>query len=191
MLRGIGDPVSLLIRQRRRMAELDDYVAQHFAQRNIIGEPVTLPNKTLFSTGEAHRRALALLEEHLNEEQQEEFKRTNCFFVTGQKTGTLYFFSGDDGYVYRDIKSEKGTWYRSIMCINPDREFQPLPIWDALLAKKLLIEVDEEQFLAVANTSRKTSNTFLPHASIPIERMVIHYEIDATGLYAPLQVPEE
>jgi hypothetical protein len=93
---------------------------------------------------EASRKARELLIAHLSPAQLEDFKRSGCFTVVGNKTGTSYKLGS--GMVRTPDAS---------FCIGPVDE--GLPRDDKVLAQKWLLESDEEKFLKIANRDQRTT----------------------------------
>jgi len=92
---------------------------------------------------EANRRARELLLAHLDEQQRSELERENRFhLIVGERTYRVR--RGRQGNI--DL-IEQGRPTRRY-CIHP-AEF--LPDYDNLLAQKLLLETDEQEFLRIAN----------------------------------------
>lgn len=98
---------------------------------------------------EAQKRAEALLLEHLNEEQKESLSRNERFRVRGSKggvydicMGSVYQYEADDTPIRRPLAS---------VCIHSSEH---VPEADNMLAKKLMIETDEDEFRRIGNFSR-------------------------------------
>jgi hypothetical protein len=87
---------------------------------------------------EASRKARELLIAHLPPEQLKDFKRSGCFTVVGNKTGTTY-----------RLGSGVVRTHDAIFCIGPVDA--GLPRDDRVLTQKWLLETDEEKFLKIAN----------------------------------------
>lgn len=96
---------------------------------------------------QAAEKARALLIEHLDVKQREEYLKVGRFHVE-TKDGTRVYRL-EPGRPPTRIKGEDGSRYT--YCIHP-REIYPQA--DTVLALKLLLEADEEQFLHTANASR-------------------------------------
>lgn len=91
----------------------------------------------------AEKRAKVLLLDSLNEEQKEYWVKKNYFMAQGHVTGMWYKIKpGREG----NIEDGKGAGY----CITA-KGF--LPMSDIVLSQKLLIEGDENTFLAIARKS--------------------------------------
>lgn len=86
-------------------------------------------------------RALHTLLQHLSERQRAEYEQKSAFTVVAP-SGNTYHLSRDD------VVAKIG---RRIfrLCILPCTR-QSIPVWDVVLARKLLIEADEQAFLATA-----------------------------------------
>ena len=87
---------------------------------------------------EASRKARELLIAHLSPAQLEDFERSGCFTVVGNKTGTTY-----------RLGSGVVTTHDASFCIGPVDA--GLPRDDKVLTQKWLLETDEEKFLKIAN----------------------------------------
>lgn len=93
-------------------------------------------------------RAKELLLEHLDEEQRDRFERHKRFRVRGSHGG-VYDICHQTVQRIEEVGERDrvlGTY-----CIHAGG-YVPEP--DNMLAKKLMIEADEERFLAIANYSR-------------------------------------
>jgi hypothetical protein len=90
-------------------------------------------------SAEAERRARDLLLEHLNETQRDEWTQHRYFTITGS-LGTQFRLSINGCVRLTDLHG---------FCLQVVGE--RVPEHDAILARKLLIESDEEQFLRTAN----------------------------------------
>jgi hypothetical protein len=92
----------------------------------------------------AVEKAEALLQAHLDEEQQAMLKREAAFLVS-VKSGRKYKVKrGQRGNVHE--LDDQGHAVREF-CIHPD----DVPDQDAMLAQKLLLETDEASFRRIAN----------------------------------------
>lgn len=94
----------------------------------------------------AKERARKLLLTHLEDEQREELEQAGYFHVhtrDGERTYQLR-----PGFNPMRVKGEDGR--RVSYCIHPSGVF---PSDDTALALKLLLETDEERFLAIANAT--------------------------------------
>jgi len=97
---------------------------------------------------EIRARAEELLKQHLSEDQQQQFERDREFIVVGSR-GTRYKIRENRGSVVANIsvlKDDGSEGHR--LCCHPR---DCLPIADVMLAQKLWLESDEQQFLRVAN----------------------------------------
>lgn len=93
-----------------------------------------------------------LLLKHLSPQQRDQFEKDRMFEVLG-KTQKNRYLIGADGSVKR--VDEKGLV--ESYCIHPDYSRDPdfkIPASDLALAKKLMLEHDEETFLKTANATR-------------------------------------
>lgn len=91
-------------------------------------------------TKESEERAYALLLRLLSREQREMYERKRYFQAIGHKTRHLYRVKHD-----RQINVQDVTAGHRLCYVCPD-----VPLYDQLAAQKLLIEGDEDHFLAVA-----------------------------------------
>jgi hypothetical protein len=97
---------------------------------------------------EVTNRARELLLSKLTQEQRETFERNNWFVVAGGKSNTRYRLEGHTlvaNIVVLAFGSEQAL-HR--LCAHLNRS---LPMEDHLLAQKLMLEYDEEEFLKIAN----------------------------------------
>lgn len=94
----------------------------------------------------ASTRARELLMDHLTEEQRDTFTRNGWFVVEGGKSKKRYKIHGNTyaGNVYLDDGSAR-------FCCHCD---YGIPLHDQLLAQKVMLEVAEENFLALANRTQ-------------------------------------
>lgn len=92
----------------------------------------------------ADQKALRLLLTHLDEKQRKEFEDKGSFVVMGQ-SGQHYriFTNAISGNVHLIGKKEK-------LCAHMGQE---IPTADHFLAQKLMLEIDEQAFLRIANRS--------------------------------------
>lgn len=89
-------------------------------------------------------KARELLIGALSEEQRKEYERNNQFEVIGSKGGR-YIIEGHS--MVQNVRARSGLRAGRRLCAHPTR----VPLEDGLLTQKLLLETDEEAFLAVAN----------------------------------------
>jgi hypothetical protein len=94
---------------------------------------------------EAQERAEALLREHLTPEQEESLNRNNRFRVRGSKGGVFDICRGN--VIEYDPASDRR---KASVCIHA-RSVVPEP--DNMLAKKFLLETDEDEFRRIGNFS--------------------------------------
>lgn len=115
--------------------------------------------------GNPFHRARKLLMEHLSADQLREFRHTRTFFVTGS-LGTLYRLVPRHSFA-AFVYTAKGLHVANRCAYLPD-----VPVWDSMLAQKLLIETDEGAFEQNSNISCYASTEledgtyhrrFLPH----------------------------
>jgi len=91
---------------------------------------------------QARERAQALLLAHLDEEQRRQYEAAQNFYVQG-RLGRYLLRVPTPGTVY----ITEGKYRGSRLCIQLPLEYEPC---DAALARKLLIEADEDAFLKEA-----------------------------------------
>lgn len=114
---------------------------------------------------EAERKAEALLLRHLSPEQREEYQRTKSFTVK-LPSGALYRINkGRSGNVELaaplpmiegaspsvGVAANQRFVACERLCIHPDL---PVPDCDNMLAQKLMLETDEQNFRRIANITR-------------------------------------
>ena len=87
----------------------------------------------------ANRRARILLLRHMTLDQRRDWKRIGRFTVVGSR-GTRFILNG------REVIRESDSHTFCLQVVG-----EPVPLEDAILARKILIEADEAQFLATAN----------------------------------------
>lgn len=93
-----------------------------------------------------NERARALLLAVLNEEQQAELEANRYFHVTTRDGERVYRLGPNRAT--RRIKGEDGRCWA--YCIHPREAF---PVYDTVVALKLLLDSDEDEFLRIANAS--------------------------------------
>jgi hypothetical protein len=136
--------------------QLDQTVYQELARQqmqdirndiqNVRQEPAPEPYRPPQATLSVNFRARELLLSKLTQEQRETFERNNWFVVTGGKTNTRYRLEGHTLIANIVVLSGDNAAYR--LCGHCHRS---LPMSDHLLAQKLMLEYDEEEFLKIAN----------------------------------------
>ena len=143
-LRGIGYPV----------LTPEDYQYQSLtpAERQMLREPGWAvpppPPPEVFAPaiiGEASKRAHELLLSHLTPKQRESFERNRFFVIEGGKSKKKYRIR-DTGHLVAniDVLDNDGMRVRGLCghCAGHD-----IPLYDSLLAQKLMLETSEEEFL--------------------------------------------
>lgn len=95
----------------------------------------------------AAAKAEALLLSVLDETQQDSLKKHGLFEVVSRSGRRYRVYRGTHGNVY-ELSAEGKV--RNRLCIQPDG----VPTADAMVAQKLMIELDEEGFRRTANISR-------------------------------------
>lgn len=122
-------------------------------------DPILRPEwRKMGERREAHRRqrevqdrAKKLLESHLDDDQLAEFKKRHRFRVTDENGLRYMVMYGSHGNVFRIAEDGDKLLCLVNYCHVPlDEE---LPIYDQMLAQKLLIECDLTSFLSVANAT--------------------------------------
>ena len=96
----------------------------------------------------AQKRALELLKEILTKTQNEAFDKDKCIPVDAPSGKKYVIEKGRSGNVYSIKDGKKIERY----CIHPSD--QEVPEADVMLAQKLMLEADEEEFLRIANRTR-------------------------------------
>ena len=96
----------------------------------------------------AKKRSLELLFSHLTTKEAETFKEHGFFEVIGGETGTVYRIRNDPSLV-ANIDVMNGPVRTHRLCAHADR--WTIPIGDQLLSQKVMLEVQEREFLRIAN----------------------------------------
>jgi hypothetical protein len=102
----------------------------------------------------AKRRARALLEEHLDERQLEQWRNGEEFTVEcGRRTYRIRLGLAGNVYLVENngAKPPQGRSYLRRYCCHVYHPDGDVPNEDNVLAQKLLLEADEDAFLAMAN----------------------------------------
>lgn len=108
----------------------------------------------------ADRRAVALLNEVLDDEQRASWADHQRFRVTAGSGRIYEITNGFVGNIYRlNDEGERETSY----CIHGSG---PLPVADHVLAQKLLLEANEDEFLRIANESWIMARTTLAEMAL-------------------------
>lgn len=134
------------------MRRQTDHEELEFYLRNEIQHAAELKKHN----EDAAARALALLEEHLTPAQRKTMKENQWFIVEGGKTKKKYRINGKGTLVanidvlvpglVEDNKEAKAS--HRICCHSP---LNAAPYGDQLLAQKLMLELDEDTFIRLAN----------------------------------------
>lgn len=95
---------------------------------------------------EANRRAAELLQSHLSVEQRTEFEREKTFTVIGKNGQRRYRIR--KGWAGNIDELDKDGKRVAILC---GHAIESVPEGDNMLAQKLMLEHDEDQFLKIAN----------------------------------------
>ena len=106
---------------------------------------------------EADARARKLLESNLDEFQLKELRERNRFRVFGQDGHMYLILPLTHGNVLRIVNHRPVVNY----CIVPKAEVD-IPLYDQMLAQKLLLEQNIESFMSVANAKELTDEDNLP-----------------------------
>jgi hypothetical protein len=116
------------------------------AAQNVRQEPAPDRYRPPRATPEINTRARELLLSKLTAEQRETFERNNWFVVEGGSTGTHYRLEGHTLTANIVVLVDDRPTHR--LCGHCDRS---IPMSDQLLAQKLMLELDESEFLRIAN----------------------------------------
>lgn len=101
----------------------------------------------------AQQRANDLLLAHLTPEQQKTFLDKGWFVIEGGESKTKYRIRSDTRLVANiDVFDKAGEKVVHRLCAHPP--VSACPLGDHLLAQKMILEIDEEAFLRVANVHR-------------------------------------
>ena len=86
---------------------------------------------------------------HLTPEQRETLERNKWFVVKGGKSGKLYRIK-DQGHLIANIEAlREDGMLEALLCAHIREAC--IPLGDHFLAQKLMLELDEEAFLRIAN----------------------------------------
>jgi hypothetical protein len=96
----------------------------------------------------ARKRAREWLLSLLTPDQREVFQRNKWFVVEGGKTKRRYRIRADN-YLVANIDVLDGDVVTHRLCAHSD--LSELPLEDHLVAQKLMLESDEDEFLKIAN----------------------------------------
>lgn len=146
-LQGIAPPLMLQDMPEEMLRHLELRPGHVFMYR---GEEIRFTSTSNEDALAAEMRAKVLLLDSLSEEQKEHWIEKSYFMAQGNISGMWYKIKpGREG----NIEDGKGAGY----CITA-RGF--LPMSDIVLSQKLLIEGDEDAFLAIARKSERARPTF-------------------------------
>lgn len=170
---GSGLQQQLIMQQQYPFAQNDyrhpltpedyQYLSLTPAERRMMQEssqgwaipPPPPPPESLFAPaiiGDAAKRAHELLLSHLTPKQRETFERNRWFIVEGGKSKKKYRIR-DAGHLVAniDVLDNDGMRVRGLCghCAGHD-----IPLYDSLLAQKLMLESSEDEFLKIANQHR-------------------------------------
>lgn len=102
---------------------------------------------------EAAQKAEELLLEHLNESQRKTYRENKWFIVEGGKSGHKYRINVN-GTLVANIDVLENNRNESPHRICCHARLDACPLGDQLLAQKLMLELDEDAFLRMANRHR-------------------------------------
>jgi len=117
---------------------------QRYEQERIRMEQLAVERER--KAREAEERSLQLLEENLTENQKEVYKSTGVIPVQCSSGRKYHIRKGVSSNVH-ELDEKGGTKRR--LCFHPTG----VPVYDVMLAQKLMLEVCEEEALKVANFS--------------------------------------
>lgn len=123
-------------------------------EADIFGGIFAAPSSRSFSR-EAVERSRETLVHCLNDVQRAEFERTQCFSVVAQN-GRIYKVKPMAAYNVEDSEYE--------YCCVPAT---PCPLYDKMLASKLWLEAQFEEFMATANRSPRRGGRSAPRGPYP------------------------
>jgi hypothetical protein len=139
-----------------RQQEMHEYMAstvdsafiQEYANR--IGLMAEFPDLRAPAKGPtpAEIKAEKLLVKNLSAEQKKDWLANRTFMVTGNTTGIQYRLTKSRTYGIETYLYGRKIGRLCVVAKDPK-----IPIYDQLLAQKLLIETDEKAFVALANVS--------------------------------------
>lgn len=153
-------------------AVLDILLAQ-MANVAYVSSATLVPRRKILKTlpaGRPYHVARKLLIRHLNDEQRLEFRRTRSFFVHGSQGGFIRLVSRHSGAAF--IYDENGQHIDNRCAYLPDA-----PLWDGMLAQKLMIEGDERKWLETALGYSYSRNSSEYEA---VEQYVTRAKLDAS-----------
>jgi hypothetical protein len=96
----------------------------------------------------AQERAENLLLSHLTKQQRKTFRKNKWFIVEGGRSKQKYRIQ-DRGHLVANIEALDGDKVKHRLCAHCD--LRAIPMGDHLLAQKLMLEFDEDEFLKIAN----------------------------------------
>jgi hypothetical protein len=124
-----------------RQAIADAHVVANRQQRRVLD---ALP-KT------AQERARELLMQNLTPQQREQFEKHGFFVIEGGKSRKKYRVRGDKGLTANvDVLSADERSVTIRLCAHGPLG-EGMPLFDHLLAQKLMLESDEDAFIKIAN----------------------------------------
>lgn len=112
----------------------------------------------------AKLRAKKLLVDHLNPQQREDYEKRGFFHLYTNKGRKYRIHQGTHGNVRLvDVTTDEEL---GRYCSQPSG----VPDEDAMLAQKLYLEIDEDEFIARANFTKTKHAALLDYRGMPIER---------------------
>lgn len=145
---------------RMMLPEVRESVQRLFQQRERVGY-----KKAKRALRKANGRARALLHKHLTKEQRWELRATKAFTVIGQDGRTYHVTEGSSGNVF--ILEDGEPTYR--LCVVPNHHVTSLPMYDILLAQKVLLENNIRLFLHTAVVVNLRTNMRLKSGAVLID----------------------
>lgn len=116
-------------------------------------------------TRRANARAKTLLHKHLTKPQRWELRASKAFTVTGEDGRTYHVTEGTAGNVY--LLEDGIPTYR--FCIVPDHTLTSLPVYDLMLAQKVLLESNIRMFLGTACTTNMRTQMVLRDGAVLLD----------------------
>lgn len=120
----------------------------------LVVEPerprLVLPAPAIIAEDRAKKRAMGLLLAYLTPEQRATFRAHGWFVVQGGKTRTRYRIRGKEGLIANiDVLADNDNTVRYRLCGHC--RHGEVPFGDQLLGQKLMLELDEDHFVGLAN----------------------------------------
>jgi hypothetical protein len=127
------------LEHRERALREREYMYYGGRPQNIFNDGVRAPSL------EASDRAKRLLMDNLSPDQRRDFQATGEFIVRTKTTA----YKITSTYNFNVIQLNKKGEPFAALCVRP--AVDDIPLYDQLLAQKLMLETDERGFLAAAN----------------------------------------